>query len=183
MKVYIGPYKGYFGIYDIAYFFEKFGVSEDKCHAIGEKLEASWFGSLVRWINDVIGERKIKVKIHDYDTWSMDQTLAFIILPMLKQLKETKHGSGHVDDKDVPKHLRSTSAPPKENEWDIDAFYHDRWDWALDEMIWAFEQVVKEEDTSMFMLANFDEKAYKEHSARLKHGLMMFGKYYQSLWD
>jgi hypothetical protein len=45
-----------------------------------------------------------------------------------------------VDDEDVPENLRSTSAPPKENEWDTDDNYHARWVWAFDEMIWAFEQ-------------------------------------------
>jgi acetylornithine/succinyldiaminopimelate/putrescine aminotransferase len=39
---------------------------------------------------------------------------------MLKQLQETKHGAPLVDDEDVPEHLRSTTAPPRENEWDVD---------------------------------------------------------------
>jgi hypothetical protein len=69
----------------------------------------------------------------------MDQTLSPIILPMLKQLKETKHGSPFVDDEDVPEELKSTSAPPKENEWDTDANHFLRWDWVMGEMIFAFE--------------------------------------------
>jgi hypothetical protein len=69
----------------------------------------------------------------------MDHTLSPIILPMLRQLKEKKHGSPFVDDEDVPEHLRSTSAPAKENEWDTDANHHARWDWAMNEMIFAFE--------------------------------------------
>jgi dCMP deaminase len=36
--------------------------------------------------------RKEQIHIHDYDTWNMDDTLAMIIVPMLKQLKATKHG-------------------------------------------------------------------------------------------
>jgi hypothetical protein len=79
------------------------------------------------------------VKIDRYDTWSMDHTLAHIVLPMLKQLKATKHGSPLVEDEDVPEHLRSTTAPPKENEWDIDDNHFRRWDWVMDEMIFAFE--------------------------------------------
>ena len=55
------------------------------------------------------------VKIDYYDTWSMDHTLADIILPMLQQLKASKHGAPYVDDQDVPEELRSTSAPPREN--------------------------------------------------------------------
>jgi hypothetical protein len=51
------------------------------------------------------------IKIDKWDTWSMDHTLSPIILPMLKQLKEVKHGAPNVEDEDVPEHLRSTSAP------------------------------------------------------------------------
>ena len=86
------------------------------------------------------------VKIDKYDTWSMDHTLSHIILPMLKQLKETKHGSPFVADEDVPEGLglRSTEAPPKENDYDIDANHHKRWDWVMDEMIFAFEHTISD---------------------------------------
>ncbi len=88
-------------------------------------------------------KRKVKVHIDCWDTWSMDHTLALIVLPMLKQLKATKHGAPFVDDKDVPKHLRSTSAPPlSQNDIDcgaVDDLHFQRWDWVLDEMIFAFE--------------------------------------------
>jgi len=81
------------------------------------------------------------VKIDRWDTWSMDSTLTPIILPMLRQLQSTKQGSPHVADEDVPEHLRSTAAPSKENEWDTDDLWHDRWTWALNQMIWSFEQL------------------------------------------
>jgi hypothetical protein len=84
------------------------------------------------------------VKIDNYDTWSMDSTLTPIILPMLKQLKETKHGAPYTDDADVPANLRSTTRSAqkaKENDWDTDGNHFARWDWILDEMIWAFEQL------------------------------------------
>ena len=79
------------------------------------------------------------VKIDRWDTWSMDHTLGKIALPMLKQLRATKHGAPLVDDEDVPDELKSTSAPAKENEWDTDGNHFKRWDWVLDEMIFAFE--------------------------------------------
>jgi len=40
----------------------------------------------------------------------------------------------------VPEELKSTSAPPKENTWDTDDNFHNRWEWVLNEMIWSFEQ-------------------------------------------
>lgn len=93
---------------------------------------------------DLIHPRIIHVKIDKYDTWSMDSTLSHIILPMLLQLKETKHGAPYVDDEDVPagENLRSSEAPAKENEWDVDENHFKRWDWVLDQMIWSFEQIL-----------------------------------------
>jgi hypothetical protein len=79
------------------------------------------------------------VKIDKWDTWSMDHTLSHIILPMLKQLQRDKHGAPFVDDEDVPEELKSTSAPPKENEYYTDENHFKRWDWVMSEMIFAFE--------------------------------------------
>ena len=94
--------------------------------------------------------RKEKIRIDKWDTWNMDHTLALIISPMLKQLQATKHGAPYVDDEDVPEELRSTAAPPKLNEWDTDANHFKRWDWVLDEMIWAFEQHASDDDSEQF---------------------------------
>mgnify|MGYP003343245927 FL=1 len=79
------------------------------------------------------------VKLDYWDTWSFDHTLAMIILPGLKQLKATKQGAPNVDDEDVPDELKSTSAPAKVNEWDTDENWFKRWDYVIDEMIFAFE--------------------------------------------
>lgn len=94
---------------------------------------------VIQWVWDRVQPPINYIKIDYWDTWSMDHTLSPIILPMLKQLKEKKHGSPMVDDEDVPEHLRSTAAEPKENEWDTDSNHHDRWDWVMSEMIFAFE--------------------------------------------
>jgi len=141
MKVHIGPYTRWIGPYQIVDFFLKpFIKDEDKLHEIGGWLANTFVNDICQFIESK-KKRKIKVKIHKYDTWSMDDTLSHIIHPMLVQLKETKHGSPFVEDEDVPEHLRSTSAPPKENEWDTDAFHHDRWEWVLGEMVWAFGEI------------------------------------------
>jgi hypothetical protein len=81
------------------------------------------------------GDRKVEVCIHDYDTYDMDSTLALIVLPMLKQLKERKHGAAYVDPDDVPKELR----PKEKDEYGTDDTHFARWDWVLNEMIFAFE--------------------------------------------
>jgi len=152
-------------------------------------------------------KRDIEVELNNYDTWGMDDTLAHIILPMLKQLKSTKHGSPFVDDEDVPEELRSTAATPKENEYDTDGNLHKRWDWVLDEMIWAFEQKTRdwwgedyviehgeidfdvERDENGFKPlkwkkeGKYDREGEKAHQARMSNGFRLFGKYYESLWD
>ena len=99
----------------------------------------------IQWLWDLVDPKIDYVKIDRWDTWSMDSTLGQIVLPMLKQLKKDKHGAPFVDDIDVPEELRSTSAPPKENEWDTDANHFARWDWVMNEMIFAFE--CKSDDT------------------------------------
>ena len=141
-------------------------------------------------------KRKIKVRIDPSDTWNMDGTLAHIILPMLKQLKETKHGAPFVDDEDVPDELRSTAAEPKENEWDTDSNHFKRWDWVMDEMIYAFTMNVSassddaDEDWNM-QIYDREPKGWNDEKLaeariirnRISNGYRLFGKYYQGLWD
>lgn len=120
-----------------------------------------------------IGKKHKYVHIDYWDTWSMDITLADIIHPMLIQLKKTQHGAPCTDDDDVPEELRSTSARPKENEWDTDEFHFERWDWILDEMIFAFDQKIKDK------WEGNNEELHK----RISNGFRLFGKYFESLWD
>ena len=96
------------------------------------------------------------VKIDRWDSWNMDSTLSDIILPLLKQLKDKKHGAPCVDDEDVPEHLRSTAAPAKENEYDIDANHFARWDWIMDEMIFAFDCKVQDDWTQKYYTGESD---------------------------
>lgn len=83
--------------------------------------------------------RKVSVKLHRYDTWSMDSTAAFIILPLLKQLKEQKNGAPFVEYEDVPKTLRpSKKELASMQDGDTDVYWFERWDWVLNEIIFAF---------------------------------------------
>ena len=162
--------------------------------AIEDMLQS--FYNFFNWIWFDRRTQKQVIRIDKHDTWSMDSTLAPIILAMLKQLQETKHGAPFVDDKDVPMILRSKSAPPKENEWDTDDNHFKRWDWVLDEMIWAFEEKSRDDWQSDYYtyeedkdaafglkLVWEDRKGQEEHQARISNGLSLFGKYYEGLWD
>lgn len=73
------------------------------------KVRIGNYPSYYYWLERLFGwnpTQKISVRIDLHDTWSMDQTLAHIVLPMLVQLKRTKHGAPNTDNADVPKELR-----------------------------------------------------------------------------
>ena len=155
---------------------------------------------VIKHVRSVLHPQIRWVKIDRYDTWSMDHTLAHIIHPMLIQLHETKHGAPFTEDQDVPEELRSTSAGPKENEWDTDDNHFKRWDWILTEMIWAFYQELRDDDEAEFFdhgesvdsggdfnerlgKLKVDREGLQTHQERKANGFRLFGKYYSALWD
>lgn len=213
MKVYISKYRSHwFSPYPIvANIFRTDDWNDPRVEKWAERLNP--LSEALQKFLDFIHPRITYVKIDKWDTWSMDNTLAMIIVPMLKQLKETTHGSPFVDDEDVPEELRSTSAPPKEDESDVDDNHHERWQWALGEMIWAFENILDDNAFEMYSTgvydykpeacewdekgkptmykmvqgsnhtAEFDEEGFKKHQDRISKGTYLFGKYYRCLWD
>lgn len=186
MKIYMGPYKDWWiGPYQISESLKMFGVSEARRDAIGDYLSKTWVKSFCNWIYDrnPLRHRKIKIRIDHYDVWSMNTTLSYIIHPMLIELKKVKHGAPYVEDSDVPEHLRSTSAPPKKNEWDIDDLHFARFDWVLDEMIWAFDYDAREEETTRNYKTEEGRRAQKLLDDRVANGHRLFGVYFQGLWD
>ena len=182
--------------------YTKFELFLDKLEGVIQTVYNATINKLLRY-----RKRKINVRIDRSDTWSMDNTLAHIILPMLKQLRDTKHGSPFVDDEDVPEYLRSTAAPPKKNEWDTDENHFKRWDWVLNEMIYAFECEVDEkwdnqfhsgktdmvwvqENDSLYRMERgpndthvFDKEGHDKAWIRRNNSMRLFGKYYHNLWD
>lgn len=208
MKIFIGPYTNWIGAYQLADFLQYIGFSEDRCYKIGEYLSNTWLQAFCEWV-DSKKKRKVKIKIHDYDIWGTPETLALIILPMLKMIKEEKSGCPWIDDEDAPEELRSINAPPKDNEWDWDDLVFDRWNWALDEMIWTFTQLQPDcdweqqyysgeidmdfkrcEDTPLLMKMvdgpnhtwKVDKEGMDAHNARINNGLRLFSRYFRSLW-
>jgi len=234
MKVKIGKYTSWFGPYQLA---EKlmfwvpqekdeygFPHTADRVHKFGEWLAhgsiekepevgevtswdrdrpTTWLYKFLLWIESK-KKRKIEVHIDKWDTWSMDSTLAYIIIPMLKQLKEKKHGAPYVEMTDRPEHLQVYKEPEDHN---TDKFHFEAWDWALDEMIWAFEQHIDDDAESKFWTgehdfkwvkledgnsqmvrgendtSHYDKEAHEAWVKRKQNGFMLFGKYYTSLWD
>lgn len=127
------------------------------------------------------GERKIKIQIDPWDTWNLDHTLALIILPALKQLKEQKPGAPDVDNEDVPEELRSDNHYP-ENGTSTDDHWHERWDYVIDEMIFSFDKLVNDDWEDEYFTNGFNKEGYTKFNERIENGLRLFGKYFRGLW-
>lgn len=178
---------------------------------LADKL--TWISNTIKWVWDKVDHKIDYVKIDPWDTWSMDHTLAHIIVPMLKQLRDTKNGSPFIDDEDVPTHLQSERYKKAKkrnkkgielnthalNMGDDDTTVHERWDWVLNEEIWAFEQLLDDNNDSKFwdhtetnntapwdpdyIPPKCDSEGLKAHQERISNGLRLFGKYFQAHWD
>jgi len=86
--------------------------------------------------------RRINVEIEKFDTWSLDHTLAYIILPALLQLKATKMG--------VPAEFSDAGGDwEAQDSFDFYKETHNEafderikeWELVLDKMIWSFQQI------------------------------------------
>ena len=206
MKVYIGPYLRWIGPYQIAEaicFWTKKDLingNPDYVHNLGTWLnenkngDKTWLSKFCSWIFEK-RKRKVKIKLHPYDTWNMDGTLAMLIVPMLKQLKGKSRSYGMVDMEDVPEELREEPNETHEYQYGLK-----RWHWVLDEMIWSFEQLLPDAigDSQFFDHSEVDEKSdiidqihkvkidqdgLLKYNDRIANGTRLFGKYYRNLWD
>ena len=131
MKVKIGPYPDYKWYHN--YLFELFGYSP---------------------------KQTVNVKLDKWDTWSMDHTLAKIVLPMLYQLAklaeedwQDQFFSGESDLYNVP----VLSSQGK---------------------VIAFEVKHGPNDT-----LKIDYDGLREYQERITNGFRLFGQYYEGLWD
>lgn len=215
MKVYMGPYIYRFTTHRLEDLWYKLRYGKDSRWSIEDEEMDKWdrrFEKFTDILQSILNatvnkiqdkrKRKIKIRVDYYDVWGADHTLAMIILPTLKKLKEVKHGSPFVDVEDVPEELRPKEEPGPDNGYTDDTV-HERWDWVLNEMIWAFEQLVDDDNDSKFFdhsesdaaekagvpfeqtwsKIKVDHEGLKAHNERIKRGTTFFGKYYRGLWD
>ena len=221
MKVFIGPYVNYIGPYQIAekILFWKNGCtyehSNNATYRLGDWLaknrkgQDSWLMDCCQWVYNK-QKRKVSIRIDHTDVWSMDNTLAMIIVPMLERLRDSPSGP-MVDDEDVPENLKSTTAPAlteeQKNCGHIDDNWFKRWEWVLEEMIWAFKQhsddswihlyetgavdwsLEKDEVTQATRVKQgpnhtfkVDTEGMNKHRERMNNGRRLFAKYYDSLY-
>jgi len=203
MKVYIGKYRDHwvspYTILEKVLFWldwEKIDYDTPWVAKWSNRIEP--FSHVLNKFLDIVHPPVNIVKIDYWDTWSMDHTLAHIIVPMLKQLRDTKQGSPLVDPIDVPEHLRPTDEPCQSNGY-VDNTIHERWVWVLNEIIWAFEQKLDDSEEQKFWdhsevndkddlntqigKIKCDHNGLKAYNDRKENGFRLFGRYYQGLWD
>ena len=227
MKIYLSNYRDHwyspYRFLEKVFFWREIDYDEPLIEKLSDMLLPISEG-IQKFLNFVYPQIRY-VKIDNYDTWNMDSTLAHIILPMLKQLKATKHGFPHVDLDDVPEHMRTITTEDWDPQRTFD-FYkedpnvgephfgeyaniHDRWNYVLDEMIFAFEHLIDDSWENEFSSGVMDhifvpcpdnpklstmengpnhtyvcdyDGLFKVHS-RMDNGFRLFGKYYRGLWD
>lgn len=188
MKVKIGPYIHHWSVGDLegAYFTRRYGkyIEEenyDNLDLFVTKIFDFWQVILNLTINKFQGwrDRRISIRIDRWDTWNMDNTLALIIVPMLKQLKEDKNGAPWVDAEDVPEELRTNGY---DEDGEVDKNWFNRWDYVLNEMIFAFENIAADDWREPYYDMPY-EIGIKPIEERIQNGTRLFGKYYQNLWD
>ena len=152
--------------------------------------------------------RKNNVVCSERDAYNADWTIAQMVLPLLPQVKKDKQGAPFVDDVYVPEELRSTSCAPKENKWDVDDNWFKRYEYVLDEIIFAMQEVANEKKNKKKMIEKVREMTFgdidpktmtgeldagleiiphmealnKDYHARIQNGLMLFGVFFTSLW-
>jgi len=196
MKIKIGPYIRWFGCYQLAdlMLFWRDKRTDRSVNHFGEWLATNSKGEMSRlqrffeWVHSK-RSRTLKVKIDSYDVWSMDSTLAIIILPMLRNFKATTLGYKFLapDEVDDPQFAALSEEA--------------RWNWVVDEMIWAFTQIQPDYDWEeqyylpkvlapndsvdaiLFSSVDFDHVGLKAHQKRMDRGFKFFGQYFQALWN
>jgi len=152
---------------------------------------------------------KVSVEIDHFDTYSLDYTLALIILPALIALKNSKQG--------IPIEFGDVGGDQSSLQMCFD-FYNEshgeafeigieKWEEVLDKIIWSFQQIAEDNYSNLYHHGEeqFSVKTNKEgnyelinlnphgywhdteghdlHESRIQEGLELFGKYYTTLWS
>lgn len=198
MRVRIGPYSPWYDPVRLLSPLERV-LGHEKFERVLEGFENSPLGSFLKRRSNRY-RRRVSVRIDGYDCWNLDETLAFIIAPALRKLKEAKHGAALVDDEDVPESLASDSSDERTFE---------KWAYILDEMIWAMDQLVDNKDDQFYSGSTdfvevpvklggeelvelresprstfkIDLEGLRAYNDRISNGLCLFGKYMRALWD
>lgn len=168
-----------------------------------------------RWYHRLLNipdlKQPISVHVDRWDIWSVDHTVSSMLVPLLHYYRENYQGVPYTDDEDVPEHLQGGWT---QEEYGSDMEFElmkNRWNWVVDEMIWAFEyspDVLEELHSSGEMDLDLvddgppnesgtipvkvvygpnhthttDEEALNVDLERANNGRRLFAKYFHHLW-
>jgi hypothetical protein len=144
---------------------------------------------------------KHSIEVEKFDTWSLDVTLAPIIMAALIAYREEfifcpsdfVISEGHSQNRQLCFEFYTQS------DEDLEKRALAAWRETIDKMIWSFEQIslywdekyYSRSDREMIdwkrsrieLSVEFDKVGYELHSARIQEGLDLFAKYYRCLWS
>ena len=92
--------------------------------------------------------RRVSIEVDNFDTWSMEHTVALLVLPMLIQLKNTMHGvpGSFVNDEVEDYYAQKVFDFMQEDKDEVFVQGVKRWNDTLDKMIWSFQQLALDDD-------------------------------------
>jgi hypothetical protein len=134
-------------------------------------------------------ERVADVQIEEHDLWSLDSTLAMVILAALKKFKEAQQNpfAGtpgkvfHEVEDEIYDCKTIDMFDLEERELLVQTAAQRRWGEILDKMIWSFENIVNEGWVDLPLDVDSQRKI-REYEARLQEGIDLFARYFRSLW-
>ena len=111
------------------------------------------------------GSRKVEIEVHKHDLFSLDMTIAELVLPLLLKFRENIMGfPTTISKEDLPSELSSLEDDDRIKSWE----------WVLDEMIFAMDHISNGRHFSTYN---------SEVEERVDAGLLLFGKYFRDLWQ
>lgn len=206
MKVILSEYRNDFTRYSVVKWLRYFFVSQNTLLELMDYVP-NW---VVSFLNLFVRPRKEYVHIDPHDVWSLDHTLALIIVPALRKLRSVKHGVPMDFVHDLDSEFFDQDNNKQLELFDCAAYRgisQARWDAAMDKMIWSFEQIIIENndvynlhyydkllvpravddvlsDGEAFVETHtFNKLRYTLYEKRVQEGFDLFAKYYRSLWD
>lgn len=169
----------------------------------------SYLTTFCNWIH---GKKKrvVDIKTDPWDHWNAGITMAMLCLPILKDLREHRTGTPWTEHADGPWYYRFLREED-EHAWDERGSYCDeRWRWIMDEIIWSLEQIAGDRDWEEAYTHGFsdivwepcednpklckmgrgpndtwwwDQSGHIKHQEKIRNGLRLLGRYWESMWD
>lgn len=147
-----------------------------------------WFGLLDMFIEDKLGcdwtpgawlynarpNNRIKIKVEAHDIFEARSSLAVINLEVLKEFRNcSSESTPFIKIEDIPEALHGYVT--EDTFYNEGGFSHEGWDWILGEMIFAFEYCLDDGWLD-------DSKEQDRLEKRCQNGLLLYAKYFRSLW-